>query len=78
MQAEGGGDLGAVGCLGGGGGWGSGRGVEGERAGDISSTLPYTALPHGASPQRDFAQQRTHERETHVTWHVRRGVTGWN
>ena len=29
----------------------------GEGAGDISSTLPYTALPHGASPQRDFAQQ---------------------
>ncbi len=30
------------------GGWGSG-------AGDISSTLPCTALPHGASAQRDFA-----------------------
>ncbi len=36
-----------------GGGWGA----VGGGAGDISSTLPYTALPHGASPQRDFAQQ---------------------
>ena len=25
--------------------------------GDILVQLPYTALPHGASPQRDFAQQ---------------------
>ncbi len=32
-------------------GWGRGRGVGGgEGAGDISSTLLYTALPHGASP----------------------------
>ncbi len=40
-------------CLlcGGGGGSGGGRG-----AGDISATLPYIALPQGASPQRDFAQ----------------------
>ncbi len=37
-------------------GVGEGEGVEGEGAGDIPSTLPYTALPHGASPQRDFAQ----------------------
>ncbi len=45
-------------------GRGSGRGWgvwqrglgEGEGAGDISSNLPYTALPHGASPQRNFAQ----------------------
>ncbi len=29
---------------------GSGRGVKGEGAGEISSTLPYTAPPHGASP----------------------------
>ncbi len=29
-------------------GRGLGKGVKG--AGDISSTLPYTALPHGASP----------------------------
>ncbi len=31
---------------------GVGRGAcgEGEGAGDISATLPYTALPHGASP----------------------------
>ena len=35
--------------------WGKGRGL-GRGAGDISSTLPNTALPHGASPQRDFAQ----------------------
>ncbi len=28
--------------------WGEGEGVEG--GGDISSTLPYTALPHGVSP----------------------------
>ena len=41
----------------GGGGSGEGGGG-GEGAGDISSNLPYTALPHGASPQRDFAQQR--------------------
>ncbi len=40
-------------------GWGvgEGEGLRGEGAGDISSTLPYIALPHGASPQRDFAQQ---------------------
>ncbi len=39
------------------GGGGLGEGVGGgEGAGDISPTLPYTALPHGASPQRDFAQ----------------------
>ncbi len=31
------------------GGW-EGDGVEGEGAGDISSTLPNTALPHGGSP----------------------------
>ncbi len=33
-------------------GWGRGGGLggQGEGAGDISSTLPYTALPHGASP----------------------------
>ncbi len=31
---------------------------EGEGARDISSTLPYTTLPHGTSPQRDFAQSR--------------------
>ena len=38
-------------------GWGRGRGLgEGRGPGDILSTLPYTALPHGASPQRDFAQ----------------------
>ena len=37
-------------------GEGEGRGLSGQGAGDISSTLPYTALPHGASPQRDFAQ----------------------
>ncbi len=35
------------------GGWGRGKG-----AGDISIQLPYTALSHGASPKRDFAQQR--------------------
>ncbi len=34
-----------------GGGWWEVRGLgEGEGAGDISATLPYTALPHGASP----------------------------
>ncbi len=38
------------------GGLGRGRGV-GEGAGDIPSTLLYTALPYGASPCRDFAQQ---------------------
>ncbi len=38
-------------------GEGVGEGGLGEGAGDISSTLPCTALPHGASPQRDFAQQ---------------------
>ncbi len=32
------------------GGGGSGRGEGGWGAGDISSNLPYTALPHGASP----------------------------
>ncbi len=32
----------------------------GEGAGDISSTLPYTALPHGVSPERDFAQSGSH------------------
>ncbi len=37
-------------------GVGEGEGGLGEGAGDISATLPYTALPHGASPQRDFAQ----------------------
>ncbi len=31
-------------------GVGGGEGVWGEGAGDISSPLPYTALPHGASP----------------------------
>ncbi len=41
----------------GGGGSGSGGGSgRGEGAGDISVQLPCTALPHGASPQRDFAQ----------------------
>ena len=44
-----------MGGLGRGGGWGEvvgggGGGLKGEGAGDISSTLPYTALPHGASP----------------------------
>ncbi len=48
------------GCPAGGGGLG-----EGEGAGDISSTLPYTALPHGASPKRDFAQSRVSV--THVS-----------
>ncbi len=43
--------------MGGGGGGGSGKGGGwGRGVGDISSTLSYTALPHGASPQRDFAQ----------------------
>ncbi len=37
-------------------GEGEGVGGRGRGAGDISSTLPYTALPHGASPQRDLAQ----------------------
>ncbi len=37
------------------GGTSRGRGVR-RGAGDISSTLPYIALPHGASPWRDFAQ----------------------
>ncbi len=41
--------------MGGGGSAGEGLG-EGEGAGDISSTLPCTAQPHGASPCRDFAQ----------------------
>ena len=43
---------GVLGVLGGGRGRGleEGEGVEGEGAGDISSTLPYTALPQGASP----------------------------
>ncbi len=44
----------------GGSGWGKGvreGGLREEGVGDISSTLPYTALPHGALPQRDFAQQ---------------------
>ncbi len=31
------------------GGLGEGEGLRGKGAGDISSTLPYTALPHGAS-----------------------------
>ena len=31
-------------------GVGEGEGVRGEGAGDISSTLLYTALPHGALP----------------------------
>ncbi len=48
-----GGGLGP-GNLGGGQFWGQGvgrgRGFRKEGAGDISSTLPYTALPHGASP----------------------------
>ncbi len=35
-------------------GGGSGRG---EGAGDISVQLSCTALPHGASPKRDFAQK---------------------
>ncbi len=35
------------------GGWGRGMGVGGGGGvGDILSTLPYTALPHGASPQK--------------------------
>ncbi len=39
-------------------GGGRGKGVGGRGgAGDISSTLPYTALRHGASPYRDLAQQ---------------------
>ncbi len=37
-------------------GVGGGEGGWGEWARDISSTLPYTAPTHGASPQRDFAQ----------------------
>ncbi len=37
------------GSRGGGSGKGLVRGVKGEGAGDISSTLPYAALPHGAS-----------------------------
>ncbi len=36
----------------------------GEGAGDISSTLPYTALPQGASPERDFAQSRRHSQSS--------------
>ncbi len=40
-----------TGCRPGAAGGGGGRGVQqGEGAGDISSTLPCTALPHGASP----------------------------
>ncbi len=35
---------------------GGGLGWGGRGAGYISSTLPYTAPPHGASPWRDFAQ----------------------
>ncbi len=38
-------------------------GLRGEGAGDISSTLPYTALPHGASPQRDFHNDSFFDRE---------------
>ncbi len=48
------------GCVGGfghgGRGVGGGGEGEGQGAGDISSTLPCTALAHGGSPQRDFAQ----------------------
>ncbi len=65
MLSVGGGGLGAGVQLQGRFGWGRGlgrglgrgRGLRGEGAGDISSTLPCTALPQGASPERDFAQQ---------------------
>ena len=40
----------------GGGSSGGGGSNRGEGAGDISSNLPCTTLPRGASPQRDFAQ----------------------
>ena len=40
-----------------GGGVGRGGGGKGEGPGDIFIQLPYTALPHGASPWRDFTQQ---------------------
>ncbi len=46
MGGSGTGGLGA-------GGWGRGRGVEGEGPGDISSTLPCTAPPHGASHNKN-------------------------
>ena len=40
--------------------WGRGgegvKGGWGQGTGDISVQLPCTALPHGASPKKDFAQ----------------------
>ncbi len=65
-------------------GKGSGRvsGVwQGEGAGDISVQLPCTALPHGASPLRDFAQsdeasRTSMHRHTHTHTHTTlQGVT---
>ncbi len=44
--------LSSLSLAGGRGGPAGGEGLgEGEGAGDISSTLPYTALPHGAYPK---------------------------
>ncbi len=48
--------------------WGRGRGVKGEGAGDISSTLPYTALPHGASPMVLRPKGTSHNNDTHISF----------
>ena len=57
LSSAGGGGLDAGGGVQGQGVWAGAGGLgEGEGARDVSSTLPYTALPHGASPKRDFAQ----------------------